>query len=188
MGLFGDLIDAISISTTTFGVCTSLGLGVSQLSSGLQFVKRYTGATCAHSVFAHVHSAHHSVRAPLPARSLCCFHKCAYWPSMYLYPIWCVAGLAATFARIALKPAVCGVPTPTAARCATIRPPITRSACAPTIRTYVQHTCVHVQQRHLTTSPPAVPGGCNGGPLRAPLARQRGGISCRSVHQCVAVD
>jgi len=40
MGLFGDLIDAISISTTTFGVCTSLGLGVSQLSSGLQFVKR----------------------------------------------------------------------------------------------------------------------------------------------------
>jgi choline-glycine betaine transporter len=40
LGLFGDLIDSISISTTTFGVCTSLGLGVSQLSSGLQYVKR----------------------------------------------------------------------------------------------------------------------------------------------------
>mmetsp|Transcript_22047 Transcript_22047/g.56275 ORF Transcript_22047/g.56275 Transcript_22047/m.56275 type:complete len:1013 (-) Transcript_22047:54-3092(-) len=40
LGLFGDFIDAISISTTTFGVCTSLGLGVSQLSSGLEFVMR----------------------------------------------------------------------------------------------------------------------------------------------------
>ena len=37
-GFFGDLIDAISISTTTFGVCTSLGLGVPQLTGGLQFV------------------------------------------------------------------------------------------------------------------------------------------------------
>ena len=32
MGLLGDLIDGLSISTTTFGVCTSLGLGVAQLS------------------------------------------------------------------------------------------------------------------------------------------------------------
>jgi len=39
LGLFGDMIDALSIATTTFGVCTSLGLGVSQLSSGLGFVK-----------------------------------------------------------------------------------------------------------------------------------------------------
>ena len=39
-GLFGDFIDAISIATTTFGVCTSLGLGVSQLSRGLKFVMR----------------------------------------------------------------------------------------------------------------------------------------------------
>ena len=39
LGLVGDFIDAISISTTTFGVCTSLGLGVTQLASGLQFLK-----------------------------------------------------------------------------------------------------------------------------------------------------
>jgi len=39
MGLLGDLIDGLSISTTTFGVCTSLGLGVKQLSEGLQFIK-----------------------------------------------------------------------------------------------------------------------------------------------------
>lgn len=42
LGLFGDLIDAISIATTTFGVCTSLGLGVTQLSAGLQFWKRFS--------------------------------------------------------------------------------------------------------------------------------------------------
>jgi choline-glycine betaine transporter len=39
LGLVGDFIDALSISTTTFGVCTSLGLGVTQLASGLQFLK-----------------------------------------------------------------------------------------------------------------------------------------------------
>jgi len=39
MGLLGDLIDGLSISTTTFGVCTSLGLGVKQLAEGLQFIK-----------------------------------------------------------------------------------------------------------------------------------------------------
>lgn len=33
-GLFGELIDAFSIITTLFGVCTSLGLGVMQLNSG----------------------------------------------------------------------------------------------------------------------------------------------------------
>jgi choline-glycine betaine transporter len=42
LGIFGDLIDSISIATTTFGVCTSLGLGVTQLSAGLQFWKRFT--------------------------------------------------------------------------------------------------------------------------------------------------
>ena len=35
LGFFGDLIDGLSIATTTFGVCTSLGLGVGQLSSGM---------------------------------------------------------------------------------------------------------------------------------------------------------
>jgi len=39
LGLVGDFIDALSISTTTFGVCTSLGLGVTQLARGLQFLK-----------------------------------------------------------------------------------------------------------------------------------------------------
>jgi len=39
LGPVGDFIDALSIATTTFGVCTSLGLGVSQLSAGLQFIK-----------------------------------------------------------------------------------------------------------------------------------------------------
>lgn len=34
-GFAGDLIDALSISCTTFGVCTSLGLGVSQINSVL---------------------------------------------------------------------------------------------------------------------------------------------------------
>mmetsp|Transcript_3757 Transcript_3757/g.11598 ORF Transcript_3757/g.11598 Transcript_3757/m.11598 type:complete len:986 (+) Transcript_3757:94-3051(+) len=38
-GFLGDLIDALSISTTTFGVCTSLGLGVQQLARGLQFLR-----------------------------------------------------------------------------------------------------------------------------------------------------
>jgi len=42
LGIFGDLIDSLSIATTTFGVCTSLGLGVTQLSAGLQFWKRFT--------------------------------------------------------------------------------------------------------------------------------------------------
>jgi len=39
LGLFGDIIDGLSCATTTFGVCTSLGLGVSQLASGLRFIK-----------------------------------------------------------------------------------------------------------------------------------------------------
>jgi choline-glycine betaine transporter len=38
LGLCGDFIDALSIATTTFGVCTSLGLGVSQISGGLQYL------------------------------------------------------------------------------------------------------------------------------------------------------
>ena len=32
-GLIGDLIDALSISCTTFGVCTSLGLGVTTIAT-----------------------------------------------------------------------------------------------------------------------------------------------------------
>jgi choline-glycine betaine transporter len=39
LGFAGDIIDALSIATTTFGVCTSLGLGVTQLASGLAHVK-----------------------------------------------------------------------------------------------------------------------------------------------------
>jgi len=39
LGLAGDIIDSFSIATTTFGVCTSLALGVSQLVEGLEFVK-----------------------------------------------------------------------------------------------------------------------------------------------------
>lgn len=38
-GFVGDVIDALSIATTTFGVCTSLGLGVQQLAYGLQFLR-----------------------------------------------------------------------------------------------------------------------------------------------------
>jgi len=41
-GLAGDFIDALSISTTTFGVCTSLGLGVTQLAKGMQWLKYIT--------------------------------------------------------------------------------------------------------------------------------------------------
>jgi choline-glycine betaine transporter len=42
LGVIGDFIDALSISTTTFGVCTSLGLGVTQLARGMQFLKDIT--------------------------------------------------------------------------------------------------------------------------------------------------
>jgi choline-glycine betaine transporter len=40
LGLAGDFIDSLSIATTTFGVCTSLGLGVEQLSKGLGFLRK----------------------------------------------------------------------------------------------------------------------------------------------------
>ena len=36
----GDLIDSVSMACTTFGVCTSLGLGVFQLSEGLRVSAR----------------------------------------------------------------------------------------------------------------------------------------------------
>jgi len=36
MGLFGDIIDSMSCICTVFGVCTSLGLGVMDLSSGIE--------------------------------------------------------------------------------------------------------------------------------------------------------
>ena len=37
-GWMGDLIDTVSILTTLFGVCTSLGLGTRQLNSGLSMI------------------------------------------------------------------------------------------------------------------------------------------------------
>ncbi len=37
-GWIGDLIDVISIMTTLFGVCTSLGLGTKQLNTGLTLI------------------------------------------------------------------------------------------------------------------------------------------------------
>ena len=37
-GWLGDLIDVISIMTTLFGVCTSLGLGAKQLNTGLTII------------------------------------------------------------------------------------------------------------------------------------------------------
>eukprot|EP01048_Picozoa_sp_COSAG05_P019484 COSAG05_NODE_3063_length_2366_cov_73.625152_1_plen_750_part_10 len=39
-GVMGDLIDILSVITTLFGVCTSLGLGVMQLSAGLHRLTR----------------------------------------------------------------------------------------------------------------------------------------------------
>ncbi len=36
MGFLGDLIDTISVVTTMFGVCTSLGVGVVQLNAGFK--------------------------------------------------------------------------------------------------------------------------------------------------------
>ena len=40
-GWMGDLIDVVSIITTLFGVCTSLGLGSKQLNAGLNMI--YSG-------------------------------------------------------------------------------------------------------------------------------------------------
>ena len=37
-GWMGDLIDVVSIMTTLFGVCTSLGLGTRQLNAGLNMI------------------------------------------------------------------------------------------------------------------------------------------------------
>ena len=37
-GWMGDMIDVISIMTTLFGVCTSLGLGTRQLNAGLHMI------------------------------------------------------------------------------------------------------------------------------------------------------
>merc|ERR1719490_701921 len=37
-GWMGDLIDVVSIMTTLFGVCTSLGLGTRQLNAGLHMI------------------------------------------------------------------------------------------------------------------------------------------------------
>jgi choline-glycine betaine transporter len=35
-GWMGDLLDIVSVATTLFGVCTSLGLGVRQLNTGIK--------------------------------------------------------------------------------------------------------------------------------------------------------
>lgn len=35
-GWMGDTIDVVSVATTLFGICTSLGLGVKQMNEGLQ--------------------------------------------------------------------------------------------------------------------------------------------------------
>lgn len=37
-GWMGDIIDVVSIVTTLFGVCTSLGLGTRQLNTGLAII------------------------------------------------------------------------------------------------------------------------------------------------------
>ena len=37
-GWLGDLIDIVSIITTLFGVCTSLGLGTRQLNTGFNMI------------------------------------------------------------------------------------------------------------------------------------------------------
>ena len=37
-GWMGDMIDVVSIMTTLFGVCTSLGLGTRQLNAGLHMI------------------------------------------------------------------------------------------------------------------------------------------------------
>ena len=53
-GWMGDAIDTISVATTLFGVCTSLGLGVIQLNSGAArlFKSCITGVSCFDIMFA----------------------------------------------------------------------------------------------------------------------------------------
>ena len=42
LGVIGDMIDALSIATTTFGVCTSLALGVGQIAYGMQQITDFS--------------------------------------------------------------------------------------------------------------------------------------------------
>ena len=49
-GLFGDFVDFVSIACTTFGVCTSLGMGVDIIFTGLRRLDCGHGATCPSSI------------------------------------------------------------------------------------------------------------------------------------------
>merc|ERR1712216_612029 len=49
-GLLGDFIDFVSIACTTFGVCTSLGMGVDIIFTGLRRLDCGHGATCESSI------------------------------------------------------------------------------------------------------------------------------------------
>lgn len=49
-GLLGDFIDFISIACTTFGVCTSLGMGVDIIFTGLRRLDCGHGGTCASDI------------------------------------------------------------------------------------------------------------------------------------------
>ena len=46
----GDLVDILSVITTLFGVCTSLGLGVIQITAGLNFISESVGDTTKNQV------------------------------------------------------------------------------------------------------------------------------------------
>eukprot|EP00116_Pleurobrachia_bachei_P003413 sb/3463675/ len=48
----GDLIDILSVITTLFGVCTSLGLGVIQITAGLNFINEGVGNTTKNQIIA----------------------------------------------------------------------------------------------------------------------------------------
>jgi len=49
-GLFGDVVDFVSMACTTFGVCTTLGFGVDIILAGIRRVDCGMGATCASNV------------------------------------------------------------------------------------------------------------------------------------------
>ena len=56
-GFFGDCIDFLSMACTTFGVCTSLGMGVDIILAGLRRLDCRQGALCASNVPANACSA-----------------------------------------------------------------------------------------------------------------------------------
>jgi choline-glycine betaine transporter len=49
-GLFGDFVDFISMACTTFGVCTSLGMGVDVILTGIRRLDCGAGAICNSSI------------------------------------------------------------------------------------------------------------------------------------------